>query len=119
MSSIYPMKKHLSTIGLLAILSLGAAVTARASSASEIWMDSCASCHGKDGKADTKMGKKLHVKDYTDAASLAKMTDVQLTDAIAKGVVAEGKERMKGFAKELSADDIKLLVQYSRDFSKK
>jgi cytochrome c553 len=32
------------------------------------WTDKCASCHGKDGQADTKMGKKLkHPQHFTDA----------------------------------------------------
>ena len=47
-------------------LALAAAV-ASAAPAAENWENLCASCHGADGKAQTKTGKKLKLKDYTDA----------------------------------------------------
>ena len=35
--------------------------------ASENWENHCTKCHGDDGKGQTKAGKKLQLKDYTDA----------------------------------------------------
>jgi mono/diheme cytochrome c family protein len=35
----------------------------------------CASCHGKDGKGLTTMGKKLEVKDLTDKKVVAEIKD--------------------------------------------
>src|SRR6185436_576071 len=54
----------IASVCLLTILGIS---TARAADAKELWEKNCASCHGKDGKGDTKMGQKAGVKDYTDA----------------------------------------------------
>lgn len=103
---------------LLLSAALVVAVPSFAAPASENWENSCASCHGEDGKAQGKQGKKLKIKDYTDKASLAGMTDAQLADAIANGVKDEkGKERMKGFKDEYSAEEIADLVKFIRAFA--
>ncbi len=100
---------------LLLSAALVVAVPAFAAPASENWENSCASCHGEDGKGQTKQGKKLKSKDYTDKAALANMSDAQLAEAISKGVKDEkGKERMKGFADEYSAEEIADLVKFIR-----
>lgn len=82
----------------------------------ENWENHCTKCHGADGKGQTKAGKKLDLKDYTDAAVQAKMTDADMTKAIAEGIFEKGKERMKAYKEELSADEIKDLVAYVRKF---
>ena len=41
----------------------------------ENWENHCAKCHGADGKGQTKAGKKLNVRDYTDAKVQAEMKD--------------------------------------------
>ena len=103
---------------LLLSAALVVAVPSFAAPASENWENSCASCHGEDGKAQGKQGKKLKIKDYTDKASLANMTDAQLADAIANGVKDEkGKERMKGYSDEYSAEEIADLVKFIRAFA--
>lgn len=83
----------------------------------EQWDKNCASCHGKDGKGDTKMGRKSGVKDYTDAKVQAEMTDAKALKAIKNGIVENGKERMKGYSEKLSEADIKALVAYMRTFA--
>jgi cytochrome c6 len=87
----------------LITLTLGAAVLGRAATADENWENSCASCHGEDGKAQTKQGKKLKLRDYTDAAVQAEFKDEDMLKAILEGVKDKdsGKERMKGFKDEL------------------
>lgn len=35
----------------------------------------CHKCHGADGKGETKMGKKLGAKDYSDAKVQAELRD--------------------------------------------
>ena len=47
-------------------LLIAGAVSVRAADAKENWEKNCAKCHGPDGKGDTKMGKKLEIKDFTD-----------------------------------------------------
>lgn len=93
-----------------------AAGAAQAATASENWDNLCASCHGADGKAQTKMGKKLKIRDYTDAKVQAELKDDAMIKATADGVTVDGKERMKGYKSELSADEIKDLVAYIRKF---
>ena len=98
------------------MLLLGAAL-GYAAPAAENWENSCAKCHGADGKGQTKVGKKLQLKDYTDAKVQAEMKDEDMIKATADGVFDKaGKERMKAFKDELSADEIKELVAYIRKF---
>lgn len=108
-------QRFLSLIGIIVALALPAI----AATPTDNWADSCASCHGEDGAAQTKVGKKLKLKDYTDAASLAEFSDEQLAKITAEGVVIDGKEKMKPFADVLTADEIKDLVKLIRDFAKK
>jgi mono/diheme cytochrome c family protein len=103
------------------ILTIALALSASAAfaaSASENWESHCAKCHGADGSGNTKIGKKLKLKDYTDAKSLADASDADLQKAILDGVTKDGKEVMKGFKEELSADDAKALVATVRGFKK-
>ncbi len=90
---------------------------AQAAPAADNWENSCASCHGSDGKAQTKSGKKLKIKDYTDAGVQAALKDDEMVKAITDGIKGDnGKEKMKAFKDELSADEIKDLVAYVRKF---
>lgn len=80
--------------------------------------DQCAKCHGSDGKGDTKMGKKLGAKDYTDAKVQADLKDDAGIKAIKEGLKdAEGKSLMKP-TEGVSDDDAKALVAYMRTFKK-
>jgi cytochrome c553 len=83
----------------------------------ENWENHCTKCHGEDGKGQTKAGKKLKLRDYTDAAVQAELKDDDMIKAIADGVKDDaGKEKMKAYKDELSADEIKELVVYIRKF---
>ena len=105
------MKKLLVlTVALL----VAGAVTLQAADAKENWEKNCAKCHGKDGKGQTTMGKKLEIKDYTDAKVQDKLKDDEMNKAIKDGV----KPKMKGFGDVLSDDEVKALVKYVRDFKK-
>lgn len=99
-----------------AALAAGAAFVFAAPVA-ENWENHCAKCHGADGKGQTKVGKKLKLKDYTDAKVQAEMTDKEIIDATANGVFDKnGKETMKAFKGELSEAEIKEFVAYIRKF---
>ncbi len=100
----------------IAGLSLAIAGGAYAASASENWDNSCASCHGADGKAQTKQGKKLKIRDYSDAKVQADLKDEEMVKAITDGVKEGGKERMKAFKEEFSAAEINDLVAHIRKF---
>lgn len=103
---------------LLSALAFAAsAALAAAAPAAENWENHCAKCHGADGKGQTKVGKKLQAKDYTDAKVQAEMKDADMIKATVEGVFDKaGKERMKAYKDELSADEVKALVAYIRKF---
>jgi len=107
------------TILIITCLLLTGLAQARAQDASESWEKNCRKCHGPDGKGDTKMGKKVEVKDYTDAAVQAAAKDEEMFKAIKEGVKdTDGKERMKAYGETLTDDQIKALVAYVRAFKK-
>lgn len=102
------------TISLLA----ASAIPARAGDAKTNWDNNCAQCHGKNGNADTRMGKQLNAKDLTDPKNQAAFTDAKATQSIKEGVKENGKTTMKAFGGKLTDDEIKALVAYVRALKK-
>jgi cytochrome c6 len=109
------MKNTIRLLTLGAAFALGATIS-HAAAASDNWENNCTKCHGADGKGQTKVGKKLNLKDYTDAKVQAELKDADLTKAITDGVFDAGKEKMKAYKGELSAAEITDLVAYIRKF---
>jgi cytochrome c6 len=108
------MKKTLMVTGcfcLVAGVSLAADVSAN-------WAKHCASCHGKDGKGQTKAGRLAGVKDQTDPKYQASLTDEKMIQSVKNGLKENGKEKMKPFGDKLSDDEIKALVGHVRSFKK-
>jgi mono/diheme cytochrome c family protein len=95
------------TVLTAALLSLGAA-GACAEDATALYKSKCQACHGADGKGDTAAGKKLGVKDF-HAPEVAKMSDSELFD-----ITKKGKDKMPGYDKKLTDDQIKELITYIR-----
>jgi len=109
------MKKLIiTTLALLA----GALTALHAADAKENWDKQCAKCHGPDGKGETKMGKKLGAKDYTDAKIQAQMKDAAAFKVIKEGLKDKDGKVIKKPAEALSDDEIKALVQHVRGFKK-
>ena len=82
------------------------------------WKQSCAKCHGQDGKGDTKMGHKLGILDLSDAAVQAKFTDDDIFKAVKVGRKDEtGKVTMKPI-EGMTDDEIKALVPLVRSLKK-
>ena len=102
------------TISLL----IATPLAVRAADAKANWDNNCAQCHGKDGRADTKMGKMLSAKDLTDPKVQAEFTDTKATQSIKEGVKQNGKTTMKAFGGKLTDDEIKALVAYVRTLKK-
>jgi len=101
-------------IALLAI----PAISVCAADGKALYEKECAKCHGADGKGETKMGKKLGAKDYTDAKVQTELKDDAAIKATKEGLKdKEGKVLMKP-AEGLSDQDIKDLVAYMRTFKK-
>ena len=111
------MKKLTSKIIVSALLVFClASWSARADDANTIWSSKCASCHGKDGKGGTMMGKKLGIKDLTDAGVQSALTDADAAKNIKEGVTQDGKQVMKPFGDKLTDADITALVAKVRSF---
>jgi len=90
--------------------------SAAAGDATQLWDVNCAACHGKDGKGATMMGRRLQIKDLTDAKVQAALTDAQATKDIKEGITENGQTKMKAFSDKFSDDDIKALVAHIRSF---
>jgi mono/diheme cytochrome c family protein len=97
---------------------VASAISARAADVRTNWDNNCAQCHGKDGRADTKMGKQLSAKDLTDPKVQAAFTDAKATQSIKEGVKQGGKTTMKAFGGKLTDEEIKALVAYTRTLKK-
>ena len=105
-------------IALTVATLLVAGASARAADVKENWEKHCVKCHGPDGKGDTKMGKKLEVKDYTDPKIQEKMKDAEMAKQIKEGKKEGDKVRMKAYAEVLTEAEVKDLVAYVRAFKK-
>ena len=79
----------------------------------KLYLKHCKNCHGTDGKADTKMGRKHEIDSFVDAAWQAKFSDEEIRKAI-----ADGKEgtKMKAYSRKMSAEEIEAMVQKVRSF---
>ena len=104
------------SLSVVTVLAASVLTVARAD-VKETWEKSCAKCHGPDGKGDTKMGKKLEIKDLTDAKVQNSLKDEEMLKAIKEGVKEGDKTRMKA-AEELNDAEMKALVGYVRMLKK-
>jgi cytochrome c6 len=100
-------------------LCLTGVLSAKAADAKENWSKHCAKCHGEDGKAETKMGKKAGAKNLTDPKVQDEMKDDKAFKSIKEGIKDGDKTVMKSYGEEgLSDDEIKALVAYVRTLKK-
>lgn len=123
------MTRKITTFGLMLVLALGCGTASAALAGDEaaeevgdaggatgiaaVWNKNCASCHGKDGKGQTKAGKTKKVENLTDPAVRAKFDRDRMIKAIKEGIKDDaGKERMKPYAGKVSDADIAALVDY-------
>ena len=84
------MKRILTlSIAIMAV----SALSASAADAKATYEKDCAKCHGADGKGETKMGKKMGAKDYTDAKVQDELKDEAAFKAIKEGL--EGQRRQE------------------------
>jgi mono/diheme cytochrome c family protein len=115
---IHPtMTIHRTRLLMITLLSLALPGFALAD-AKDTWEHSCARCHGADGAGQTKIGKKLGLKDYSSADVQAKLADADILKAIQDGVTVDGKQKMPSYKDKISDDDAKALVGYMRSFKK-
>jgi hypothetical protein len=92
--------------------------SALAADVKELYEKNCTKCHGADGKGDTKMGKKVGVKDLTDAKVQAEFTDDQAFKTIKDGKKDKEDKALMKPLEGATDDEIKGLVKLSREFKK-
>ena len=114
--------KRISTACLAALLALGLTATANAADKAErTWKAKCASCHGEDGKGQTKKGQEMGVEDQSSAKWQKGITDAKIKEAIENGKKGEKdgkKQEMDGYKDKLKPDQIDGLVAYIRTLAK-
>ena len=108
---------RLLTAACIALLASGAHA-ADAAKGKEKADQICASCHGKDGKGQTKAGKQSGAKDMTEAAYQTSKNDDNMFKVIKEGLKDRGQVVMKPFEGKLTDDEIKALVAHVRAFKK-
>jgi mono/diheme cytochrome c family protein len=81
--------------------------------AKTLYDQSCASCHGKDGRAKSFRGKHTHAQDLTDTKWQERVSDERIFNS-----VSNGKGKMPAFSKKFSEAEINALVDYVRHLKK-
>ena len=115
------MKTKTTWLRLLALM-LGALIanTTTAASVKENWSKQCSRCHGDDGIGNTKMGRKLHIKNLTSPGVQTRLTDDRIREAVRDGVQSDdGKEEMPPFKEKLTEAERNDLIPYVRSLGAK
>jgi len=76
-----------------------------------LFMENCATCHSRNGRAKTFHGWLLGAQDFTDAHWQLNTSDDEIIHAI-----KTGPKSMPAFQKKLSAAEIEALTEYLRNF---
>lgn len=96
-------------IVVLAVLIFGLTTSVYAQDdAAALYKSKCQVCHGPEGKGDTPAGQKVGAKDF-HSPEVTKMSDAELFE-----ITKKGKDKMPGYDKKLTDDQIKSLIKYIR-----
>lgn len=85
----------------------------RTNAPAAIYGRKCASCHGKDGRANTIKGKSRSARNLTDPKWQEDVSDERIYNSI-----MNGRGKMPRYANKLSEADINSLVSYVRGLKK-
>lgn len=104
-----------------AVFLLGGAMcwSAAAAGGAQLWNMNCAACHGRDGKGNTMMGHRLHIRNLTEPKVQASFTDAQAAKDIKNGITKNGRPLMKAFGDKFSDAQIKELIAHVRSLKAK
>jgi cytochrome c551 len=90
---------------------LGSAVCASADEAGKkLYQRDCQACHGPDGAGNPQLAKALQVSIPPVTGAALKQKD----NAEILHIIAEGKGKMPGFAKKLSAEEQGQVLEYMK-----
>ncbi len=110
--------RYLALASLAVGLTLPASLQAADAAVLANYKKHCASCHGPDGKGETKMGRKAGVKDYTDKAFIATIKDDVALEKVKEGIKEKGEFTMKPYKDKLKDEEIVALIAYMKAFAK-
>jgi cytochrome c6 len=85
----------------------------RTNTPAAIYSRKCASCHGKDGRAETVKGKLRSARNLTEPQWQDDVSDERIYNSI-----MNGRGKMPRYANKLSEADINSLVTYVRGLKK-
>jgi mono/diheme cytochrome c family protein len=86
-------------------LALSFPAGARAADTAELWERRCSSCHGKDGRGNTAMGRRMKVRDLAKTAK----SEAELAKDIAEGIP---ERKMPAYEGKLSQAEIQALARF-------
>ena len=101
---------------MMAVLVLAGVPGKAYADGAEMFDKKCAGCHGKDGKAETAMGKKLNMRDLTKP-SVQSVADAKWEKLILEGVRGAGGKNVMP-ATKATPEEVKDLIKYVRTFKK-
>ena len=111
------MRSRIRSFALLAVLGLSAIAFGADPAVERMYKSKCGGCHGNDGKAQTKQGEKMKMRDLTSAAVKKELTDEKVRIAILDGIDREKdgvKQEMKPLRGKLTDEQVAALVAYVR-----
>lgn len=106
-------------VGMIGSLALAGVLggSPRAEQSKSLFDQRCASCHGKDGQAQTPAGKAMHIKPWRGDEHLQKLSDARIREIITEGISEGGKQRMPP-NRNLKPEQMNDLLQDVRKLSK-
>lgn len=81
-----------------------------------IYEANCVKCHGSDGKGQTKMGRRLEVRDFTKDEVWNSFDDEDAFKAVKNGIKRDG-ELIMGY--QMPDEDIKASIEYMKTLKKR
>ena len=113
------MRLFSSLLVCVAFTPLFAADPAKPLTAPENYDKHCVDCHGEDGRAQTRLGRKSGAKDLTNRREMAKLSDEDVFKTIKFGRKNKrGEDSMDAFGDGLSDQEITELVAFVRTLAK-
>ena len=115
------MSRALGVLIAAALLMLPGLSRADEAAGVALWKQKCANCHGEDGKAATKMGKRMQVMDMTTAEFQKKVDDAAIRKRIAEGINSEvnGVKKKMDPYKDLKPEQVADLIALIRSWAPK
>lgn len=106
------MNRAFSIIAAIGSLAIGNAAISQEEVA-YLYNKECASCHGKDGRGRTPVGRKFGAKDLKES----KASDAEMEKQLLDGKKAkDGGYTMPAFKEKLDAEEIKALIAFVKKF---